>query len=838
MQDALQELFDSVRQACSPRSWSLGVELARSGAVDGIELDGDSAVLRVRSPGRTVAPTVTLYPEDVSWSCSCESTADACEHVAAATIALRKARSAGVDLPRAARTAGLIGYRLKKDGDKLAIERVIVTPGQPEHPLTASIGGILSGREQGPAFEPSKVDLTIERYLRESRVRSYGIDRLGHLVPLLAEARDVKLDGVAVTVSETPLWPRVVVADGPDRSGFVLRLERPAELESVAVLGLARCHGAPPVLRPIAGVEHAGARFELLPRETHFARGEAAELVTRVLPAWRAKTTVEVVTSRLEESTTRLAARPLLEVEQRGAALVIVACVAYGDPPVARVVQDRLVHLRGPIPERSPRAERAAIEKLRRELDLAPHRPIELSGRDAHDMVKKLRSLDGYVIVGDAHRRFFPEAPLRAKVNVEGLSFGVAFEADSDGALVAASSKSVLDAWERGESLVPLLGGGWAELPLDWLARYGHRVRELLEARESDGTVPLHSRPLFAKLCDDLETPRPASLERLAPLAAEFDGIPRAALPEDLTATLRPYQQLGVDWLCFLRDAGLGGVLADDMGLGKTLESLCALPTGSLIVCPTSVVHNWVAELRRFLPTRSVAVYHGAARELDRSVDVVVTTYALLRRDVATLSEMPWNAVVLDEAQAIKNPDSQVAQAAFRLRAPFRLALTGTPIENRLEELWSLMHFTNRGLLGGRASFRERYEQGIVAGDTSALSQLRERIRPFVLRRKKRDVLVELPPRTDAVMHCELDERERELYDSLLVATRSQVVSELRAGGSVMLALEALLRLRQAACDSTLVPGHEARADASSKVERLLAALEELVADGHKALVF
>ncbi|MSP24608.1 MAG: DEAD/DEAH box helicase [Myxococcales bacterium] len=839
MNDALQELFVAVRGACSPRAWSLGVELARSDAVDGVELDADVAVLRVRTAGRTVAPTVTLHIEEASWQCSCESSADACEHVAAAAIAFRKVRTEGRILPRTTRIAGLIGYRLRRDGESIAIVRVIATKGAADQPLTASIGGILSGREPGPPFEATKVDLTLERYLRESRVRSYGIDRFADLVPLLAEAPDVCLEGEPVVVREEPLWPRIVLADSADGRGFVLRFELPPELASVVVLGLARCHGTPPALRPMAGIEHAGARFELLPRELAYAAEQAAELVTRIVPAWRAKTNVEVLTTRLGAAPVRVLVRPLIEVSQRGGALHVLCSIAYGDPPCARVVNDRLVHLRGPVPERTPNAERAAAQKLQRELDLAPNRAFELTGLEAYTMAKKLRALDGYTVVGDAHRRCYPEAALTAKVEVAGLAFAVSFETDSGGGCVAqASADSVFSAWTRGENLVPLLGGGWAELPLDWLLRFGHRIREVLEARESDGTVPPHTRPLFAKLCDDLETPRPASLDGLAPLVHDFTVIPRAPLPEGLTATLRPYQQLGVDWLCFLRDADLGGVLADDMGLGKTLESLCALPSGSLIVCPTSVVHNWVAELRRFLPARTVAVYHGSARAIDRSVDIVVTTYSLLRRDIDVLAASPWQAVVLDEAQAIKNPDSQVAQAAFRLRAKFRLALSGTPIENRLEELWSLMHFSNRGLLGGRSAFRDRYERPILAQEPGALERLRERIRPFVLRRMKADVLADLPPRTDAVMHCELDPRERELYESIRLLTRTTVVTQLNAGGSVMLALEALLRLRQAACDSTLVPGHAARAEVSSKIECLLSALEVLVADGHKALVF
>jgi SNF2 family DNA or RNA helicase len=192
--------------------------------------------------------------------------------------------------------------------------------------------------------------------------------------------------------------------------------------------------------------------------------------------------------------------------------------------------------------------------------------------------------------------------------------------------------------------------------------------------------------------------------------------------------------------------------------------------------------------------------------------------------------------VVLDEAQAIKNLGSQTARAAFELHGKFRVALSGTPVENRLEELWSVMHFANPGLLGGASDFQDRYVAPITNGDPTAAQRLRAKIRPFVLRRLKRDVLAELPPRTDAVLHVELDEAERSVYDAVRVATKKEVAEKLAHGGGVLAALEALLRLRQAACHSQLVPGQTAAT--SSKIERLLEAVGDAASDGHKALVF
>jgi SNF2 family DNA or RNA helicase len=272
------------------------------------------------------------------------------------------------------------------------------------------------------------------------------------------------------------------------------------------------------------------------------------------------------------------------------------------------------------------------------------------------------------------------------------------------------------------------------------------------------------------------------------------------------------------------------------MGLGKTLQALCALRGRTLVVAPTSLLHNWSDEIARFRPDLHVQIFHGSGRAIESRADVTLTTYALLRRDQDALTDEHWETVILDEAQAIKNPESQVAQAAYQLRAEFRLALTGTPVENRLDELWSQFHFINPGLLGGRRDFEERYTRAISQGDPETTARLRERIRPFLLRRRKREVAPELPPRTDVVLHCVLGEVERSIYEAIRAATARDVVKRLEAGGSVLAALEALLRLRQACCHPSLVPGQEA--EESAKLSLLLDRLDTAVADGHKALVF
>jgi SNF2 family DNA or RNA helicase len=448
---------------------------------------------------------------------------------------------------------------------------------------------------------------------------------------------------------------------------------------------------------------------------------------------------------------------------------------------------------------------------------------MELAPEDAIALVEKLSRLD-VEIEGRAHEAFRLRGELVPLLRAKGPDFDLSFEIEGR----RADPRAVLRAFQEGRSLVPLLDSGFARLPADWLERYGETIEDLLLARdEAGGKLPPASVFDRARLAEELEEPPPPELEALRALA-RGSALPEAPMSASLRAQLRDYQKRGADWLFLLKQAGLGAILADDMGLGKTVQALAVLENRSLVVAPTSVLRNWMEEAKRFRPDLSLALYHGRDRELDPGADVTVTSHALLRLDRDRLTSIRWDAVVLDEGQAIRNPETELARAAYALQAPFRVSLTGTPIENRLVDLWSQFRFVNPGLLGSLSSFEERYAHRI--------DRLRQRIRPFFLRRLKREVAPELPPRTDSVLAVELAEDERELYEALRLAARKDVIEKLAQGGSVLAALEALLRLRQAACHPALVPGREART--SSKTELLLEALETAAAEEHKSLVF
>ena len=323
-----------------------------------------------------------------------------------------------------------------------------------------------------------------------------------------------------------------------------------------------------------------------------------------------------------------------------------------------------------------------------------------------------------------------------------------------------------------------------------------------------------------------------------------------------LESVLRPYQKDGVAWLHFLRANNFGGILADEMGLGKTLQALAFLQsvgsrakTGapSLVVCPTSLVWNWLAEATRFTPNLKVLALHGPNRhEVFPRIaesDLVITSYALIRRDAEKYAEIEFDTIVIDEAQHIKNRQTQNAQAVKAIKSRYRLVLTGTPLENSVLDLWSIFDFLMPGYLGAAQDFRERYEIPITREKSEAAqARLARRLRPFMLRRLKREVAPELPAKLEQVSYCELTSDQQAVYTELLQASRREITDAVGAQGlarSRMIILNALLRLRQVCCDLRLLKLDNINpAAASAKVDLFSELLEEVIDGGHRVLVF
>ena len=411
----------------------------------------------------------------------------------------------------------------------------------------------------------------------------------------------------------------------------------------------------------------------------------------------------------------------------------------------------------------------------------------------------------------------------------------------------------LLAALRRGSNMVQLDDGSYGMLPEQWLRRIGP-----LAGMGSFENGHIHFTRAQAGLLDALLATQPGAQwdETFARVRGELNQlgeVETAAQPAGFTGRLRDYQCEGLGWMLFLQRFSFGGCLADDMGVGKTAQVLALLEmrrelrcTGhsippSLIVVPKSLVFNWKEEARHFTPQLRVLDHTGLARGNNdfAASDVILTTYGRLRRDILSLEDFEFDYVILDEAQAIKNADTESSKAVRLLRGRYRLAMSGTPVENHLGELWSLFEFLNPGMLGAASVFK-------VAGGTwrnpteDTRRLLGKALRPFILRRTKQEVAKELPPKSEQTIYCEMETVQRNLYDELRQHYRDSLLKRIKTEGlakSKIQVLEALLRLRQAACHPALLdPKHIG--DPSAKLEALLAQLREVLDEGHKALVF
>ena len=484
-----------------------------------------------------------------------------------------------------------------------------------------------------------------------------------------------------------------------------------------------------------------------------------------------------------------------------------------------------------------------------------------------------------------------PSWPCRIHEGPAEIRAGV--ETEGDGGEGWLSLGLTLRAGGEALDLAPLIGSIVAALPLDagGALEGGFELDAFLAGlvlypRLEDGAhVPLHGEALAPLVRAVLAAPgllggfHPAEAGRLPALAEALEGCgipfeggpeivalgrklaalaaaPMVEPPEELRAELRPYQKTGYGWLRALAETGFGGVLADDMGLGKTLQALALLVARhleraadrpSLVIVPTSLVGTWRREAERFAPDLRVLVLHGADRHERQAAiadhHVVITTYPLLRRDHALLLAQEWEVAILDEAQAVKNPAAATARHIRGLIARTRLALTGTPLENSLTDLWALFDWLIPGLLGDRRGFRARFLLPIERdGSASAQAALNARVRPFLLRRTKAAVAAELPPRSVFDEIVPLGPQQRALYETIRASMDARVREAIAARGfaaSRITILGALLKLRQVCCDPALLRRSAGEPiTESAKRARLMEMLEALIAEGRRVLVF
>jgi superfamily II DNA or RNA helicase len=713
-------------------------------------------------------------------------------------------------------------YRIVRERQGLGIKR-FVSDGENLTPLTGGLSAHLRG--------PNKVAATASDFEVDTAllgISSEVIPRqaVTKVLKALQNVEHLEFDASPAKANPSARGYHIVVEDeGP---GCMVKGEQDPSIDEVFENGVVRIGND---FHPLHFPQLSETEERIVRDGRLFGPQEFTTLAGEILPQLRRKVPVVVRSKRLPETSF---AKPRLEIRltKEGETLHVQPRIAYGDPVVARVIDGKFTTLGDEAPVRDTNEEYKLRDKLWQDLAIELDKSLVFQGETAAKFVQRLSRFDGD-LSGDGYEGFAPWAGLTGSFKIRKNNFEFEFKAEHNGESRHADPSRVMQAWRDGESLVPLIEGGFAPLPKDWINQYSSKIQDLIAAKENRKKPSKAVMFAAANFASQLDGKIPDELQDVVDRIKNPQPI--ADIPEHLKETLRHYQTDGVQWIANLQSLGLGGVLADDMGLGKTLQAICLFKKQTLVIAPTSVIYNWEQEIAKFAPNLSSCLYHGGKRSLDEEADVIITSYGILRLDFDLLAKREWELIVLDEAQNIKNPTSQSAQCAYGLTSRCNLALSGTPVENRLEDLWSLFEFTNPGYLGTLEFFKDHYAKPINAGKENVSAMLRDKIKPFILRRLKQDVAKELPPRTDNVLYVELSDEERALYRSIEATTSKEVMEKLNEGASIFHLLEVLLRLRQAACHGALLG---TAAGSSSKSELLLERLETSIAAGQKALVF
>jgi len=818
---SIESLFNFIHESALPGVWSKGVALSRSANIVIDHCAPAEVKLRVVSREKSVHPQVTLWPEDEDAYCDCEDRNDPCIHIVASVVGIKN-NTIEIKKPHTKQ----IVYKLSSQDQRLYVDRYLRTADDKEEllveSLVAYVGGVQSGRIVSVPVAASQDDYKIDRILSSFQSNRGPINSLAkaHLLAALENA-DVILDQLPVKTSGKtfPIVFRLVDCD----QGFLLKPDpslKNAKFFEGGLIFHANC------LSPLS--RDVPPDFQ----ETYIPFCDRDRLVKEIIPELQERFTVILESTKLPEIILEKP-RAVIHLEKlEGSTLIVHPKIVYGNPVFAEVINDTLLsNSTSKTVQRDHFTEIELLRNLRETYNLIPGHISKVTGSEAVTFIDSIKDIE---ISGSDPSHLFSRTELSPDIDIspDGL-FSAQFCCSSatDGQV---PFENVFKAFQNGDKYLQMSPGLWGQIPESWLQKYADQVVHLLNSKNTKGELPKYHLLQLVSMYEEQNQKLPDYLEKFKKLLDDFEGIPLASLPVDLTLSLRSYQKTGINWLQFMRQLDCGAMLADDMGLGKTVQTLCAISGRTLVIAPTSVLDSWNQQIKDYRPSLHVCLYHGADRRLCKDADVTLTSYGILKLDTEKLGSENWKTIVLDEAQVIRNPDSQVAQAVHSLKAPFRLALSGTPIENRIEDLWSQFHFLNPGLLGDKNAFIANFS------NHTQTVQLRNLVRPFILRRLKKDVAKELPAKTEVILHNDLDEEELELYNSLLTATKAQVLTLLNKTGNIFGVLELLLRLRQTCCHPALVPGGTDifQKTSSSKIDLLLATLETSLALGHRALVF
>ncbi len=882
---------DALMARVGPAAWAQGVAAYRSGRVVSLENDVEPGAFtgRVRDRGLSYKTWVSTAGGELSLTCACPEGTD-CFHSVALLLALREevASARPPASPWRARLVSLVGERAT-GGEPLGLlvdahdprAPILLEPLRRGHsvPWTRKRAGwpdLVSTQWASvtDGLDPVHLALLREGY-RLAHDDSSWHSR--HEVPLsslgedaLAWLRRLERDGVALFASLDPLTPLVldtatwdlgVDVRGAD-DGLVLSLlarngeETKREPRIDAGTGLLVLDGGTCLAR-LSGSELAAALPE---RSLAIPASDLAEFTTSFLPRLKrqyALTSTDesvdldappsaalVATARIEANST-LVVRWWAEFDYAGSPSRVPLARALDAPGVADLA--RRIDALG--------AERAPAELWRpgpATIRLPAWRTPEFRERVVAAVADPALHWD---LSDEAAALGLDEVPLRVRAGLEPADgdsdwFDLAISLDVDGVPVRLAD--VLEALAAGERHL-LVDGHWVSLDADRFARLAVLLEEarLLADSEEPRLAALH-RGLWEEIEETADEVRAAAVWRER--ARSLDEVPEIPLVDPEGAKLRPYQREGAAWLVARAALGLGGILADDMGLGKTLQILAALAAlraagrtdgPVLVVAPTSVLSIWKREAARFYPDLAVEVVSETARRRERGLDevlagadLVVTSYTILRLEAEEWAAAEFSGLVVDEAQAAKNPRTAIHKALRALRAPWAFAVTGTPVENSLSDLWAVLALTTPGLLPKWSVFAERMRRPIENdGDEAALDRLHRLIGPFMLRRTKEDVAADLPDKVETVVAVDLGAEHRRIYDERLMRERARVLSLVDDAKRRIDVLASITRLRQLALDPALVEPDYAQIG-SAKVEYLADRLDEIVPRGHRALVF